>query len=85
MQKQQQTTKNTPSPTSIFTTIQPSLSNTFSDVVGKWTISKIFGITNYAIGFDFVISNNTILIAGQCNTYILTFSLVSTNPIKIKK
>ncbi len=67
------------------TLTRPKLTNTISDYIGKWAVSKIFNIPNYSTNVDFVISNGTIIISSKCNTYILTFTAPSTTPIQIKR
>lgn len=74
-----------PSLPSTSTMNAPKLTNTLSDLIGKWTISKVFNMASYASNVDFVISNDTILISSKCNTFILTFSVASSNPVKIKR
>lgn len=73
------------------TTPNPSFSSpspinySINDLIGKWTISKLFTSPVTVNKMTFIIAKGSILISGDCNTYTYDYSVVGANPIRLKR
>lgn len=56
-----------------------------ANLTGKWQIASVYGGPNIISTAELIISKDTILLATDCNTFSITYSIVSESPIKIKR
>lgn len=56
-----------------------------ANLTGKWQIASLYGGPNIINSTTVIISKDTILVATDCNTFSITYSVISDSPIKIKR
>lgn len=56
-----------------------------ANLTGKWHVASVYSGPSIISSAEIVISKDTILLATNCNTFSITYSLVSESPIKIKR